>query len=275
MVGREKSIGIFDSGFGGLDVLRGIVKKLPEYNYIYLGDTARAPYGPRSADEVYKFSKEAVEFLFQRECDLVIFACNTASSDALHIIQHEFLPGNFPDKKVLGVLIPFSEEAISWTKNKRIGVIATEGTVRSQTFPRELAKLDPAVSIFQKACPLLVPFVEAGEHKSEAALAVLRSYVEPLVAEGIDVLILGCTHYGLLKDEIQKIVGDTVTLISEENVVPPRLLRYLKLHPEIEQKLGKNGARHFYTTDPTDRFQTLGNRFFGEDIAVEKVSLGS
>ncbi|MDO8552240.1 MAG: glutamate racemase [bacterium] len=273
MVVRNKSIGVFDSGFGGLGVLRGIIKVLPEYDYVYLGDTSRAPYGHRNTEDVYKFSQEAVDFLFSKQCELIVFGCNTASSNALHVIQHTYLPAHFPDRKVLGVLIPFSEEAVNRTRNKKVGVMATEATVRSQTFVRELAKLDPTVSVYQQACPLLVPFIEAGEETSAPAREALRSYLAPLIEEHIDTLILGCTHYGLIKKEIQEIVGVSVSLVSEENVVPPRLRRYLEAHPEIESKLTKNGSRRFYTTDTTGRFQTLGGRFFGEEIAAETVSL--
>ena len=167
MKAKNKFIGVFDSGFGGLDVLRGIVKELPSYNYIYLGDTARLPYGNRPKETVYEFTKQAVDFLFRQNCELIILACNTASSDALRKIQREYLPKKYPGKKVLGVLIPLSEEAVKYTKSLKIGVMATIGTVQSKSFVRELGKLDTKIEVFQEACPLLVPLVETGKQNSK------------------------------------------------------------------------------------------------------------
>ena len=187
-------IGLFDSGFGGLYILRGIVKELPQYSYIYLGDSARAPYGPRSNEEVYAFTKQGVEFLFENGANLVVLACNTASSEALRKIQHEYHRDD--TQKVLGVLIPFAEAAVRQTVNKRIGILATEGTVQSGAFEREIKKIDPQITVFQQACPLLVPLVEAGEQDSENADVLIRKYLKPILAEDIDTLVLGCTHYG-------------------------------------------------------------------------------
>ncbi|TSA46301.1 glutamate racemase [bacterium] len=266
-------IGVFDSGFGGIDVLRGIVRELPAYDYIYLGDTARTPYGTRSKEVVYEFVKQAVDFLFKNNCRLIIFACNTASSDALRKIQKNYLPKHYPNKKVLGVLIPAAEEAVSKTKNKRIGVIATEGTVNSGAFVREIKKLDPAVKIFQKACPLLVPIVEAGEENSKATELIIGEYLKPLKKRGIDMLILGCTHYGILEKKIKRVVGVKVRVVSESSVVPKKLKEYLKKHGEIEKDLGRNRIVRFYSTDLTDKFTRLGSRFFGKKIKAQKVTL--
>ncbi len=184
-------IGVFDSGFGGLSVLRGIVDMLPEYSYVYLGDSARAPYGGKSMEEIYTFSKQAIDFLFQEGCTLVIFACNTASSDALFRIQHEYLPAHFPHHKVLGVLIPYAEEAIRQTHNKRIGVLATEATINSNKYQRELGKIDPSITIFQNAAPGLVPLIERGDVSSDTMLKLLQEYLRPLINADIDTLILG------------------------------------------------------------------------------------
>jgi glutamate racemase len=270
---RKKLIGVFDSGFGGISILRGIVKELPAYSYLYLGDTARVPYGSRSPEVVYEFTKQAVDFLFANNCELVIVACNTASSDALHKIQQDYLPKHYPGKKVLGVLIPAAEEAVARTKNKRIGVIATEGTVRSASFPRELMKIDRSVKIFQNPCPLLVPIVEAGEQNSKIVAVILEQYLKPLEKRHIDTLILGCTHYEVFRNKIRKIVGSRVFIVSEEHVVPKKLKQYLVRHPEIEKKLQKKRTVRFYSTDLTEKFTLLGSKFFGKRIKAQKVSL--
>ncbi len=250
--------------------MRSVTDQLPQYDYLYLGDSARAPYGPRPPKLIYEFTREAVGFLFDNGCQLVVLACNTASSDALHKIQQEHLPRYYPDKKVLGVLIPAAEEAADKTKNKRVGVIATEGTVKSGSFVRELVKLDPDIKTFQRACPLLVPIIEAGEHTSAAAGAILAGYIRPLLAEHIDTLILGCTHYGLIEDSIVEIVGPDINIVSERKIIPGKLAAYLQRHPEI--KLSKGGTVKFYSTDPTGRFGGLGSAFFGREIEVRSIN---
>jgi glutamate racemase len=270
---KNKRIGVFDSGFGGLHVLRSIVRTLPHYEYVYLGDTARTPYGDRTQETIYAFTKQAVEFLFKHDCALVILACNTASSEALRKIQQEYLPKHGRGKNVLGVLIPAAEEAIQKTNNKKVGVIATRGTVASKKFVRELTKLDPHVKVFQKACPLLVPLVEAGEQNSPETETILKRYLAPLLQKKIDTLILGCTHYGILENKIREIVGSKVNIISEAKVVPKKLEKYLKKHGDLEKTLGKKSNVHFYSTDRTNNFQILGSKFFGRPIRVEKAVL--
>jgi glutamate racemase len=270
---KQKLIGVFDSGFGGINILRGIVKELPAYSYLYLGDTARTPYGTRSQEVIYGFTRQAVDFMFANGCGLIILACNTASSDALRKIQREYLPKHCPDKRVLGVLIPAAEEAAALTKNKRIGIIATEGTVRSNSFARELAKIDPKIKVFQNACPLLVPIVEAGEQNSKATKLILEKYLSPLKKKNIDTLILGCTHYGILESQIKNVLGPRITVVSEARVVPKRLKNYLERHPEIEKGLQKNSAIRFYSTDLTDKFASLGSKFFGKKIDPWKAAL--
>ena len=267
---NNKSIGIFDSGFGGLNIMKGIAKELPEYDYIYLGDTARVPYGNRSREIIYEFTKQAVDFLFSKNCELIIFACNTASSDALRRIQQEYLPSQYPGKKVLGVIIPAVEFAVTKTKNKRIGIVATEGTVSSESFIRELLKIDRDIKIYQNACPLLVPIIEAGEHNSKIVDVLLKKYLKPLIDKKIDTLILGCTHYGILESRIRKIVGKDVNVISEEKIVAKKLKDYLLRHSEIEKKLTKNRMRDFYSTDLTEKFDILGSKFFGNKIQAKK-----
>jgi glutamate racemase len=270
---RRYKIGIFDSGFGGISILKEIQKKLPEYDYIYLGDTARTPYGSRSQEVIYEFTLEAVEYLFSQGCSLIILACNTASAKALRRIQQECLPTSYPDRRVLGVIIPAAEEAVVCSKNGRIGVLATHGTVSSGTFPEELHKLNSALKVFQQASPLLVPFVEENEHRSESALIMLRSYLKSLTKHRIDTLILACTHYGYYEKAIVRELGVGVTIISEGKVVATKLKDYLVRHPEIESFISKKGIVSFYTTDLTEKFSKIGSALFGKPIAARKVSI--
>ena len=270
---RNKRIGIFDSGFGGLHIMRAIVRALPQYDYVYLGDSARAPYGDRTQETIHAFTKQAINFLFKRDCELVIIACNTAASDALRKIQQEYLPKRAPGKKVLGVLTPAAEEAAQKTRNKRVDIIATEGTVKSKKFIRELAKLNPKIKVFQQACPLLVPLVEAGEQHSPEMGTILKRYLHPLLKKKIDTLILGCTHYGILEKRIRDIVGPDIALISEAKIVPQKLAAYLARHRDLEARLGKRGSVRFFSTDRTDNFRRLGSTFFGWPIRVEKAIL--
>lgn len=253
--------------------MKEIVKKLPSYNYIYLGDTARTPYGTRSKETVYNFTEQAVDFLFKKGCWLIILACNTASSEALRKIQQEYLPRNYLDRRVLGVVVPVSEEVVDKTKGEKIGVIATNGTVKSGAFKRELKKLNPKLKVFQQATPLLVPLVEAGEHNSKAAGLILGNYLKPLLKNKIDTLVLGCTHYGILEKKIRGIVGKKVRVIIEGKIVAEKLKGYLERHPEVEQKIGKKSKINFYTTDLTNTFSVLGSKFFGKKIRPEKIQL--
>lgn len=270
---NKKAIGVFDSGFGGLSVLRHIVRVLPEYDYVYLGDTARMPYGARSQEVIYEFTQQAVDFLFQNNCELIILACNTASSEALRKIQQEYLPKYYPKKRVLGVIIPAAEEAIEVTGNNKIGVMATESAVASGAFERELKKLNPLAQVFQQGCPLLVPIVESGEQNSEITDVILRKYITPLMKKNIDTLILGCTHYGILESKIKNITGQNIRVISEGKIVAKKMKQYLQRHSEIERILSKKRRITFYTTDITNRFKDLGSKFFGKKIAPIKAHL--
>lgn len=270
---RNKFIGIFDSGFGGLNVMRDIVKELPEYNFIYLGDTARVPYGSRTPDVIYGFTKQAVKFLFDNNCDLIIIACNTVSSVALRRIQQEYLLKYYPGRRVLGVLRPIAEFTSLKTKNNRVGVIATDRTVASKAYKREFLKIDPKISVFQNACPLLVPLIEAGEYNSIAADFFLKKYLKPLIFNKVDTLILGCTHYRVLKNNIRKIVGNKVNIIPDGHVVAIKLKDYLKRHSEIESKLSKKGQLFFYSTDLTNNFNQLGSKFFGQKVEALKADI--
>ncbi|PIP28229.1 MAG: glutamate racemase [Candidatus Moranbacteria bacterium CG23_combo_of_CG06-09_8_20_14_all_35_22] len=270
---KNKSIGIFDSGFGGLDIMKGIVRELPNYNYIYLGDTARVPYGARSEKVLYKFTKQAVDFLFKKNCEIIIFACNTVSSNALRKIQKKYIPKYYPRKKALGVIIPAVELAVQKTKNKKVGVVATLRTVESKSFLREFSKIDNNIKIFQKACPLLVPIIETGEIKTEKINEVLKNYIMPLIDKKIDTLILGCTHYGILKNKIKKIMGNNIKIIAESDIVAKKLKDYLRRHQEIEKKIGREKKRIFYSTGLVKKFEILGKQFYGEKIKVQKIKL--
>lgn len=269
-------IGIFDSGFGGLDIFSHIKRAMPEYDFIYLGDTARTPYGSRSQETIYKYSEQAVDFLFKKDCQLIIFACNTASAEALRKIQQKYLVENYPDRRVLGVIIPAAESAIEKTKNKKIGIIATESTVKSCAFVSELHKLDQSVEVFQKACPLLVPIVESDEKNTEIIQLVVKNYIKELVDNNIDVLVLGCTHYGILQKYIQESLselGSTAQIVNEGEILISKLIDYLRRHPEIDNKLSKTSSREFYTTDLTEKFTKIGGKLIGEEISVQKISL--
>jgi len=222
---------------------------------------------------VYTFTKQAVDFLFDQGCEMVLVACNTSSAEALRKIQQEYLPKKGKGKKVLGVIIPAVEEAIALTKNHRIGVLATEGTVLSNTFVRELTKHSPGVKVFQQAAPLLVPFIEAGEHTSKEAKMILKRYLKPLLSKKVDTIILGCTHYGHMEKAVKKIVGKKVQVVSEGPVVARKLKEYLVRHTEIEPKLSRHSGVAFYSTDLSDRFKKLGTFFFGKPIDPKKVEL--
>lgn len=273
MIKEKYVIGVFDSGFGGLAILKEIVKKLPEYNYLYLGDTARAPYGSRSQQTIYQFTQQAVDFLFKNNCYLIILACNTASSQALRRIQNQYLPKHYGQRRVLGAIIPASEQAVQETKNNKIGVIGTEATTVSGTFKKELKKLNSQTRVYQQACPLLVPIIEAGEQNSLLTTLALKNYLQPVTKQGIDTLILGCTHYGLIQTKIKKIVGKHIKVIGEGRVIAEKLKDYLNRHPEIESQLKKNKQMRFLTTDLTDRFEKLGSQFYGRKIKAQKIKL--
>ena len=264
-------IGIFDSGLGGLFVTRALTKKLPQYDYVYLGDTQRVPYGNRSRETIYQFLREAVEYLFSHDCELIIVACNTASAEALRKIQQQYLPKHYPKRRVLGVIIPTAEVALENTQTKRIGVLATQGTVRSQTYVRELKKIAPHVKIFQQAAPLLVPIIE--NNSMEFVDLTLRSYLEPLLKKNIDTLILGCTHYPILKSRIKKLCGPRVKVISQDEIISQKLFNYLKRHPEIDRKLTKKRRRSFLVTDLTDATKALAKKWFGGKIKFQIISI--
>jgi glutamate racemase len=250
-------IGLFDSGLGGLIVARAIRKAMPQYDYVYLGDTARVPYGNRSHEAVFQFTKECVDHLFRNEkCALVVVACNTASARALGELQREY---RGMDKKVLGVLIPAAEEA---AKFEKIGILATAGAVASGAFPVEINKLKKDAKVFQNPAPLLVPLAENGEKNN--ALPFLKKYLSPFKNKKLDALVLGCTHYPLYKKEIRKLLPKNVRIISQDEIVPRKLKRYLAGHPEIVKKLSKKGTAKILVTDETQTVDKLTSKWFGK-----------
>ncbi len=258
-------IGIFDSGIGGLIVARAIRKAMPEYDYVYFGDTKRLPYGNKSHEAVFEFTKEAVDHLFRKEnCALVIIACNTASARALGQIQKEYTPKEFPDRKVLGVLIPTAEVASQYD---RIGILATLGTIASNAWAIEIKKLKAKVEIFQNSAPMLVPLIEEGEHI--LAEPFLMKYLQPFMDKKLDALVLGCTHYPILKKEIKKIMQKkekNIKIISQDEIVPKKLKEYLKRHAEITKKLSTKGSMKIIVTDKTQNMDRLVKKWFGSII---------
>ncbi|MFA5820532.1 MAG: glutamate racemase [Candidatus Gracilibacteria bacterium] len=259
-------IGLFDSGYGGLTVLKPILKALPEYDYIYLGDNARAPYGSHSPDNIKKFSEQAVRYLLDRGAKLIIFACNTASSVALRDIQKKY-------SKVLGVLIPVAEEASKVTKGGRVGVIGTNATINSHAYETEIHKLNPGIHVYSKACPLLVPFIEEGWHEKPEANSIAKKYLQSLKTCHIDTLILGCTHYPMMIKTFRRIMCPRVKILESGDIVATKLKEYLNRHPEIEKTLKKGKKRTFLTTDDPQRFKEFTEKYLGLKIAPTKISL--
>lgn len=257
-------------------MLRCVVEALPQYDCVYLGDNARAPYGSRSQKVVYEFTLEAVEYLFRLGCPLIIIACNTSSAKALRRIQQEYLPGSFPDRRVLGVVRPLVEEVAERQSFRKVGLLATEGVVASEAYLREIEKLDPAIRVYQKACPLLVPIIEAGEQDWEGAEMIVRKYLGELMSEAgsIDALLLACTHYPILYGTIRRNLPAGVELLEQGPIVAAKLADYLQRHPGMERRLSRGGTREFLTTDLTERFDRLARTFFGNPIHSKIISLG-
>jgi glutamate racemase len=270
-------IGIFDSGLGGLIVAKSIRKLMPEYDYVYLGDTKRVPYGPRSHDTVFEFTKQGVDYLFKKEnCGVVIIACNTASARSLRRIQQEYLLEFNATRKVmgmsevnvLGVLIPTAEECALYN---RVGIIGTLGTVASNTFPDEIAKINSKTIVFQNAAPMLVPLAEEGE--KILIKPFLLKYLKPFASKKIEALALGCTHYPFYKNEIRKIMGKKIKVLSQDEIIPKKLKAYLENHIEIKNKLSKNRQAKILVTDITKNIEKLTQKWFGKDTKVELVKL--
>jgi glutamate racemase len=268
-------IGIFDSGFGGLSIYQKICTLIPQYDYIYLGDNARTPYGNRSFNAILQFTTEGVDFLFKQDCKLIIIACNTASAKALRNIQQNFLPSMYPDRRVLGIIRPSVEEIGRYSHTRTVALWGTEGTVKSMSFQMEMEKFAPDVKLIQQACPLLVPLVEAGELSGNGVDYFIEKYWQETAEQSpdIDTLLLACTHYPLLFDRIRAIVPSKVRMILQANIVAPSLQDYLKRHPEIESTLSKNGTQQFLTTDQTEGFDHLAEIFLGHPVVSKKVQI--
>jgi glutamate racemase len=271
----QNPIGIFDSGYGGLTVLKEIIDKLPQYDYIYLGDNARAPYGNRSFDTVYHYTLQCVRWFFEQGCSLVILACNTASAKALRTIQQNDLPRLAPDKRVLGVIRPTAEIIGTFSETQSVGILATQGTVASESYPMEIAKFFPVLKVYQEACPMWVPLVENNEHHSHGADFFIKKNLHNIFQKGesIDVLLLACTHYPLLRQKIEEYMPVGVKLISQGEIVAKSLADYLLRHPEMEKRCSKNGQRVFYTTDSTEDFDKHAAVFFEEQIKSQHLNL--
>lgn len=250
------NIGIFDSGLGGLTVFKELLKKLPQYNYVYLADNARVPYGGKSDSLIYTYILEAVDFLFKKNCALIILACNTATAVALRKIQQEYLTKRYPDRRVLGVIRPTIETVIE-AGFKRVGVIGTHALVISESFSKELKKCNESIEVYQQACPLLVPIIEEGEMNWEGLDLILEKYLQPLKKVNIDSLILGCTHYGLIDDKIRSIMGKKIRIISEAKIVAAKLKDYFIRHPGLKSRLAKNRQRIYYVTDVHERYKNM------------------
>ena len=268
-------IGVFDSGYGGLTILRDIRKRLPQYDYLYLGDNARNPYGTRSFELVYQFTLQAVKALFERGCHLVILACNTASAKALRTIQQKDLPDIDPSRRVLGVIRPTVEILPSVSNSKHIGILATPGTVRSHSYAMEIAKLDPAMSVTEHACPMWVPIVENNEINTPGADFFIKKDVEALLKKDplIDTIVLGCTHYPLLSESVRKFVPSSVNVLCQGPLVADSLADYLYRHPEIEDRCSHTASTIYLTTEHTDKFDSLATIFTGYPVYSHTVSL--
>jgi glutamate racemase len=268
-------IGVFDSGYGGLTVLKEIVRAHPQYDYVYLGDNARAPYGTRSYETVHKYTLEAVQWFFEQGSELVILACNTASAKALRTIQQRNLPNIAPNKRVLGVIRPVTETVGRFSNSKHVGILGTPGTINSQSYPIEINKFFPDIRVSQEACPLWVPLVENNEHLSDGADYFIKKHLDQLFAKDpyIDTMVLGCTHYPLLIHKIQKYLPAHVSVISQGEIVANSLTDYLKRHADLEAVCTKGGNVKFCTTDIAESFEKQAGIFWGQPITAEQVKL--
>jgi glutamate racemase len=269
-----RPIGIFDSGFGGLTVLKEIEQALPRYDYLYFGDNARAPYGSRSFETVYAYTLEAVQWLFHQGCPLVILACNTASAKALRTIQQKDLPRIAPERRVLGVIRPVTELVGKMTQSRHIGILATAGTVASQSYVIETNKYFPDVTVVQEACPMWVPLVENNEFDGDGADYFIRLHIDRLLAADrlIDTVVLGCTHYPLLQKKISRYLSGGITVISQGTIVAQSLADYLLRHPEIAERCSTQGRRDFYSSETADVFERSANLFYGQPVRCRQKS---
>lgn len=272
---KPGAIGVFDSGYGGLTILSKIREALPEYDYIYLGDNARTPYGTRSFEIVYEFTLQAVHKLFELGCHLVILACNTASAKALRSIQINDLPGLDPNRRVLGVIRPTVECIGDITQTRHVGVLATAGTIKSESYPLEIRKLFPDIEVSGEACPMWVSLVENNEAQSEGADYFIQKYINNLIRKDreIDTVILGCTHYPLLLPKIRMFMPDTIRIVAQGEYVADSLKDYLYRHPEMDRKCTRGGKCSFYTTEAEEKFTESASTFLNREISVQHIAL--
>jgi glutamate racemase len=267
-------IGIFDSGYGGLTILEQIREQLPKYDYLYLGDNARSPYGTRSFEVVYEFTLQAVQWLFRRGCRLVILACNTASAKALRTIQQKDLPVIGPGRRVLGVIRPTVENLNKITCSFHVGILGTQGTITSLSYPLEIEKLFPSMIVEGEACPMWVPLVENNEHNKPGADYFVKQHIENILKKDgeIDTLVLACTHYPLLEEKIREYLPEGIRLVSQGKLVAESLEDYLCRHPEIESQCSKNGTCRYYTTESEEKFASMASLFLKGEIEAERIN---
>jgi glutamate racemase len=266
----NQPIGVFDSGYGGLTVFKSIVAQLPAYDYLYLGDNARSPYGPRSFETVYAYTLQCVRWFFDQGCPLVILACNTASAKALRTIQQKDLPlmGD-SNRRVLGVIRPTTEVIGNYTTTGKVGILGTKGTIVSNSYPIEIEKFWPGLQVYQQACPMWVPLVENNEHLGDGADYFVKEYLQQLFDQcsDIDTLLLACTHYPLLKQKITQWAPAGIQLVSQGDIVAQSLQAYITRHPAMKQRISAGGQRHFFTTDDVENFNEKASIFFGEKVS--------
>lgn len=271
----QHPIGVFDSGYGGLSILKEITASLPRYDYIYMGDNARAPYGTRDFDTVYEYTLQCVQWFLSQGCRLVILACNTASAKALRSIQQQVLPKLDPGIRVLGVIRPTSEVIGKYSKTGHVGVMGTTGTVQSSSYVIEIGKFFPDITVCQEACPMWVSLVENNEYKSPGADYFVKKHIDQLLQQdaAIDTILLACTHYPLLMEKILKFTPENITVISQGHIVAASLQDYLQRHPDMEARCSKKGTRRFYTTGEPADFNNHASLFYGEEISCQKIHL--
>jgi len=272
---KHQPIGVFDSGYGGLTVLKEIAAQLPQYDYLYLGDNARAPYGNRSFETVYHYTLQCVEWFFKQGCPLVILACNTASAKALRSIQQNDLAKFGADKRVLGVIRPTTEIVDEFTTTNNIGILGTNGTVQSNSYPIEIHKFYPHINVYQQACPMWVSLIENNEHNASGADYFVKKYIDALLQQSpdIDTILLACTHYPLLLDKIKAVVPNEISVIAQGEIVAKSLQDYLLRHPKLEEMCSKNGKIDFFTTDSTEDFDNHAAIFFGKPLKSSHLEL--
>lgn len=272
---KQNPIGVFDSGYGGLTVLKELISVLPQYDYLYLGDNARAPYGTRSFDTVYKYTWQSVQWFFNNGCNLVVLACNTASAKALRTIQQNNLAAVKTSKRVLGVIRPTTEIIGSLSKAGHVGIFGTTGTVQSDSYPIEISKFFPEVKVSQEACPMWVPLIENNEHEKAGADYFIGQHIDNLLKKdgSIDTVLLACTHYPLVINKIRDKLPEGIAVISQGDIVAQSLKTYLERHPDMEKSISKGGTRVFYTTGDVEQFDTAALDFYGKSVNSKHADL--